>query len=164
MMNRHYTIDDYMTLVDKIRTACPGISLTTDIIVGFPGETEEDFQKTMEAVDRVGFDSAFTFIYSKRTGTPAAAMEDQVPDEVIKNRFDRLLALVQKKAAESCSRFTGMEKPVLVEEVNDHDPSLVTGRISENIVVHFPGTSDMIGKICNVKLMECRGFYYIGRR
>ena len=90
-MNRHYTKEQYLELVEKIRRSVPDISLTTDIIVGFPGETEEDFEETMDIVRKVRYDSAFTFIYSKRTGTPAAVMEDQVPEDVVKNRFDRLL-------------------------------------------------------------------------
>ncbi len=161
-MNRHYTKEHYLDLVDKIRSACPDISLTTDIIVGFPGETEEDFLETMDVVERVAFDSAFTFIYSKRTGTPAASMPDQIPEDVIKDRFDRLLALVQQKAAEKTGRFEGMTVPVLVEEPNDHDETMVTGRMSQNIVVHFHGPASLIGKIVNVRLLCCKGFYYIG--
>ena len=161
-MNRHYTKAHYLTLVDKIRSACPDISLTTDIIVGFPGETEEDFLETMDAVNKVGFDSAFTFIYSKRSGTPAAQMPEQVPEDVIKDRFDRLLRLVQEKAATGSGRFEGMTVPVMVEEINDHDPSMVTGRMSQNILVHFPGKKDLIGKIVNVHLLCSKGFYYIG--
>lgn len=99
-MNRKYTKEQYLELVDKLRAAVPDISLTTDIIVGFPGETEEDFQETLDVVRRVRYDSAFTFIYSKRTGTPAAAMEDQVPEDVVKDRFDRLLKEVQDIAAQ----------------------------------------------------------------
>src|SRR5699024_12021127 len=99
-MNRRYTKEQYLTLVDKIRAAVPDISLTTDIIVGFPGETEEDFQETLDVVRKVRYDSAFTFIYSKRSGTPAAVMEDQVPEDVVKDRFNRLLAEVQKISAE----------------------------------------------------------------
>ncbi len=161
-MNRHYSREDYMTLVKKIRTACPQISLTTDIIVGFPGETEEDFKETMDVVSEVGFDSAFTFIYSRRTGTPAAAMEDQVPIEVVHDRFDRLLDLVQKKAAEATGRFEGTEQEVLVEEVNSHDASMVTGRMSQNILVHFPGDQSLIGRLVRVRLTKCHGFYYTG--
>ena len=161
-MNRHYTKAHYLTLVDKIRSACPDISLTTDIIVGFPGETEEDFLETMDVVNKVGFDSAFTFIYSKRSGTPAAQMPEQVPEDVIKDRFDRLLRLVQEKAATGSGRFEGMTVPVMVEEINDHDPSMVTGRMSQNILVHFPGKKDLIGKIVNVHLLCSKGFYYIG--
>ena len=163
-MNRRYTKEQFLALAEKIKKAVPGISLTTDIIVGFPGETEEDFLDTMDVVDRVGFDSAFTFIYSKRTGTPAAAMEDQVPEDVVKERFDRLLALVQKRAADLCGRDVGTVQDVLVEEVSDHDPGYVTGRLSNNTVVHFPGGPELVGKIVDVYLEESRGFYYMGRR
>lgn len=161
-MNRHYTKERYLELVRKLRAALPDISLTTDIIVGFPGETEEDFMETMEVVKEVQYDSAFTFIYSKRTGTPAAVMENQIPDDVVKDRFDRLLAEVQEISRERCARFEGQTMDVLVEDVNDHDPSLVTGRLTNNLLVHFKGTEDLIGKIVDVHLDECRGFYYMG--
>ena len=162
LMNRKYTKESYLDLVDRIRKGCPDISLTTDIIVGFPGETEEDFSETMDVVEKVGFDSAFTFIYSKRTGTPAASMENQVPEDVIKDRFDRLLKLVQQKASEASARFTGSVQKVLVEDVNEHDETMVTGRMSNNLLVHFKGTPDLIGQIVDVHLEECKGFYYIG--
>lgn len=161
-MNRRYTKEKYLELVRKIREAVPDISLTTDIIVGFPGETEEDFLETLDVVRKVRYDSAFTFIYSKRTGTPAAVMENQVPEDVIKDRFDRLLNEVQTIAAEVCAVHEGTDQDVLVESVNDHDPSLVTGRMSNNLLVHFKGDSSMIGKIVTVHLNECKGFYYIG--
>lgn len=164
IMNRRYDKEHYLELVDKIRAAVPDIALTTDIIVGFPGETEEDFEETMDVVRKVRYDSAFTFIYSKRTGTPAASMEEQVPEDVIKARFDRLLKEVQKISAEKAGALTGQTLPVLIEEQNEQDASLVTGRLSNNSVVHLPGTSDMIGKILDVKLTECRGFYYLGER
>ena len=163
IMNRHYDKEHYLELVDKIRAAVPDIALTTDIIVGFPGETEEDFEETMDVVRRVRYDSAFTFIYSKRTGTPAATMDDQIPEEVIKERFDRLLHEVQTISAEKAGKLTGQTLPVLVEEVNGQDTSLVTGKLTNNSTVHFPGTTDMIGTIQNVVLEECKGFYYIGR-
>ena len=162
LMNRKYTKESYLDLVDRIRKDCPDISLTTDIIVGFPGETEEDFLETMDVVEKVGFDSAFTFIYSKRTGTPAASMENQVPEDVVKDRFDRLLKLVQQKASEASARFTGSVQKVLVEDVNEHDETMVTGRMSNNLLVHFKGTPDLIGQIVDVHLEECKGFYYIG--
>ena len=162
LMNRKYTKESYLDLVDRIRKGCPDISLTTDIIVGFPGETEEDFLETMDVVEKVGFDSAFTFIYSKRTGTPAASMENQVPEDVVKDRFDRLLKLVQQKASEASARFTGSVQKVLVEDVNEHDETMVTGRMSNNLLVHFKGTPDLIGQIVDVHLEECKGFYYIG--
>ena len=163
-MNRRYTKEHYLDLVKKIRAAVPDISLTTDIIVGFPGETEEDFQETLDVVRQVRYDSAFTFIYSKRTGTPAAVMEDQVPADVVKDRFDRLLAEVQRISGEMCAVHQGTVQTVLVESVNEHDPELMTGRLSNNLLVHFPGDESMIGKMVDVSLDECRGFYYIGRK
>ena len=161
-MNRRYTKEQYLELVRKIKEAVPDISLTTDIIVGFPGETEEDFLETMDVVKQVRYDSAFTFIYSKRTGTPAAIMEDQIPEDVVKHRFDRLLKEVQDISAEVCRVHEDTVHPVLVESMNDHDESLVTGRMSNNILVHFPGDKSLIGKIVDVHLKECKGFYYIG--
>ncbi len=162
-MNRCYDKEHYLALVDKIRAAIPDIALTTDIIVGFPGETEEDFAETLDVVRRVEYDSAFTFLYSKRTGTPAAAMEEQVPEPEAKARFDRLLAEVQEISAKKARKLTGRTLPVLIEEKNEQDASLVTGRLDNNSVVHLPGTADMIGQICQVYLEECRGFYYIGK-
>ncbi len=161
-MNRRYTKEQYLTLVEKIRRAVPDISLTTDIIVGFPGETEEDFQETLDVVRKVRYDSAFTFIYSKRSGTPAAVMEDQVPDDVVKDRFDRLLTEVQQIASEVCAVHQGTVQTALVECRNEHDPHLMTGRLSNNLLVHFPGDESLIGKLVDVRLDECRGFYYIG--
>ena len=161
-MNRRYTKEQYLALAKKIRTEIPDIALTTDIIVGFPGETEEDFLETMDVVKKVGYDSAFTFIYSKRTGTPAAAMEDQIPAEVVKDRFDRLLKEVQTIATEKSMALEGKVMNVLAEELNEQDDSLITGRLDNNSVVHFPGTKDMIGQIYPVLLKECKGFYYLG--
>ena len=152
IMNRHYDKERYLTLVKKIKTAMPDISLTTDIIVGFPGETEEDFLETMDVVKKVRFDSAFTFLYSKRTGTPAAVMENQISEDVMKDRFDRLLEEVQTIGREMSSRDTGSVQEVLVEEVNEHDSSLVTGRMSNNLLVHFPGDASLIGSIVSVHL------------
>jgi tRNA-2-methylthio-N6-dimethylallyladenosine synthase len=161
-MNRKYTKEQYLALVDRIRAKMPDISLTTDIIVGFPGETEEDFNETMDVVEKVGYDSAFTFIYSKRSGTKAAKMENQVPEDVVKARFNRLLTLVQEKGANASARLTGTVGKVLVENINEQDDSLVTGRLGNNSVVHFPGDASLIGQIVDVSLDECRGFYYIG--
>lgn len=161
-MNRRYTKESYLELAEKIKKAVPDISLTTDIIVGFPGETEEDFQETLDVVRKVRYDSAFTFIYSKRTGTPAAAMEDQIPADVVKDRFDRLLSEVQSIASEVCAVHEGKDMEVLVESVSDHDASMVTGRMSNNLLVHFKGTKEMIGTYVTVHLTECKGFYYLG--
>ncbi len=163
-MNRHYTKAGYLALVEKIRAAMPDISLTTDIIVGFPGETEEDFEETMDVVRQVGFDSAFTFIYSPRTGTPAAALPDQVPKETVDERFKRLLDLVQKTGGERSGRELGKTLPVLVEGEDEHCPGRVTGRLGNNVMVHFPGDLSLIGTIVPVKLTDYHGFYYIGER
>ncbi len=162
IMNRKYTKEQYLALVEKVRDAMPDIAITTDIIVGFPGETEEDFAETMDVVRKVGYDSAFTFVYSKRTGTPAASMEGQVPEDVVKNRFDRLLKEVQDIAAGKAMRYTGSVRQILIEQINEQDPELVTGRMSNNSVVHLPGKADWIGTIIPVRLKECKGFYYLG--
>ena len=161
LMNRRYDKDKYLELVQKIRGAVPDISLTTDIIVGFPGETEEDFLETLDVVDKSDFDTAFTFIYSKRSGTPAAKMEDQVPEDVVKDRFDRLLSLVQEKGRMVSSRFQGTVQEVLVE-TESKEKGIFTGRTQYNLLVHFPGTSDMLGKYIQVRLDTCKGFYYLG--
>ena len=163
-MNRHYTKEDYLLLVKKIREKLPEIALTTDIIVGFPGETEEDFEETLDVVSKVRYDSAYTFIYSKRSGTPAASMEDQVPEDVVKERFAKLLKVVQTISAERTNEKLGMTEPVLIEQVNEQDESLVTGRLSNNAVVHLPGDASMIGSIVPVFLKESKGFYYMGQR
>ena len=163
IMNRHYDKEKYLGLVEKIRTAVPDISLTTDIIVGFPGETEEDFQETLDVVEKSDFDTAFTFIYSKRSGTPAAKMEDQVPEDVVKDRFDRLLKLVQEKGREVSSRFQGEVQEVLVE-TESKEKGIFTGRTQYNLLAHFPGTPDLLGKYVNVRLDTCKGFYYMGTR
>lgn len=162
VMNRKYTKEHYLALVEKIREKMPDVSLTTDIIVGFPGETDEDFEDTLDVVRKAKYDSAYTFIYSKRTGTPAAAMENQVPEDVVKERFNRLLAVVDEVSHSISARYEGKTAKVLVECKNDHDESLVTGRMTNNMLVHFPGDESMIGQIVEVKLTECKGFYYMG--
>lgn len=161
-MNRRYTKEQYLSLVDKIKSAMPDIALTTDIIVGFPGETLQDVEETIDVVRRVQFDNAFTFIYSKRTGTPAAAMENQVPDEVVREGFDKLLKTVQDTARERAALLQGQTMEALVEEVNEQDSSLMTGRLSNNMLVHFPADKSMIGQILDVSLDVCHGFYYMG--
>ncbi len=161
-MNRRYTKEQYLSLVQKIKTAIPDIAITTDIIVGFPGETLPDVEETIDVVKKVQYDNAFTFIYSKRTGTPAASMEDQVPEEVVREGFDKLLKVVQDTARERAALLQGKVMEALVEEVNEQDPSLMTGRLSNNMLVHFPASESMIGKLVNVSLDICHGFYYTG--
>ncbi len=163
-MNRSYDKEKYLTLVEKIKTAIPDISLTTDIIVGFPGETEEDFLETIDVVKKCCFDSAFTFIYSERSGTPAAKFEGKVPDDVIKDRFERLLEVCKKTSDEAASRLTGKTVEVLVEGEDEVSGNMLTGRLSNNLLVHFPGDTVLIGKLINVKLTECKGFYFIGEK
>ena len=161
-MNRHYDKEAYLDLVRRIREAIPDVALTTDIIVGYPGETDEDFEETMDVVKQVGFDSAFTFEYSRRSGTPAATRPDQVAQEVVTERFNRLLKQVQEDGRNRAKALEGQTRTVLVEEVNREDDSLVSGRMENNSVVHFKGTSDLIGKIVPVHLTSCKGFYYLG--
>ncbi len=163
-MNRKYTKEQYLELVAKIKERIPDISLTTDIIVGFPGETEEDFNDTLDVVRQAEFDSAYTFIYSKRTGTPAALMDDQISETVVKQRFDRLLALIQDTSSRLTAKRVGTVQRVLVESMNEQDETLVTGRLENNSVVHFAGDESMIGGLYDVKLLEAKGFYYMGER
>ena len=160
-MNRRYTKEQYLALVDRIRTELPEVSLTTDIMIGFPGETEEDFQDTLDVVRKAQYDQAYTFIYSRRTGTPAAEME-QVPEDVVKDRFDRLLALVTEISHKRCGRFEGQVMTALVEERSEQNPEYLTARMEYNLVVHFHGGDELIGKYVRVKLTEARGFYYTG--
>lgn len=161
-MNRRYTKEQYLDLAMRIRREIPDMAITTDLIVGFPGETAADVDETIDVVKKVQYDNAFTFIYSKRTGTPAAAMENQVPKEEIKTNFDRLLKVVQDTARERVSRYQGQVMEALIEEVNENDSSMVTGRLSNNTIVHIPGDASMIGSLVMVSLDECHGFYYIG--
>ena len=161
-MNRRYDKQAYLDLAAKIRERIPDVSITTDIIVGFPGETEEDFLETMDVVEKVRFDSAFTFIYSKRSGTKAASMPDQVSREIVDDRFRRLLNRVTEISREQTVRYKGRTMPVLAEEVNAKDPSLLSGRLSNNSVVHFKADRELIGQIVDVTLEEAKGFYYYG--
>ena len=161
-MNRRYTREDYLKLVNKLKTAMPDLSLTTDLIIGFPGETIEDMKQTASLVSEVGFDNAFTFIYSKRTGTPAAAMDNQVDEKLVSEGFDMVLKTVQETAKKQIVKWQGSIQEVLVEEENTHEDGYVTGRMSNNLLVHFKGSKDLIGKIVTVKLDENKGFYYMG--
>ena len=163
-MNRRYTKEGYLALIDKLKKEIPDILLTTDIIVGFPGETEEDFEHTLDVVRKVGYSSAFTFIYSKRTGTPAAEYEDQIPEDVTKNRFNRLLTLVNNMVHDVNEKFIGHTMPVLVEEESKNSKNMVTGRTPNNLLVHFEGDASLIGTVVDVKLTENKSFYIIGER
>jgi len=161
-MNRRYTKESYLELAQKIRKEIPDISLTTDIIVGFPGETLEDVLETIDVVKKIKFENAFTYIYSKRTGTPAASMDNQVTPEQIKVGFDQLLEVVRGLSRDHTTKEAGQIVEVLIEEENQQDSKLMTGRMSNNTLVHFPSTKGRIGEIVNVKLVEGKGFYYLG--
>ncbi|MDR1017390.1 MAG: tRNA (N6-isopentenyl adenosine(37)-C2)-methylthiotransferase MiaB [Lachnospiraceae bacterium] len=161
-MNRHYSKESYLELVSKLRKKVPDIEFTTDIIVGFPGETEEDFLETLDLIKKVRYISVFTFIYSKRTGTPAATMENQVDEDIIKDRFNRLLKEVSQIGNEETCKYQGKTYEALVEGISEHDPSLASGRLSNNVLVHFKGNSELIGQYVNVSLDECKGFYFMG--
>lgn len=154
LMNRKYTKEQYLALAEKIKREIPGVAITTDIIVGFPGETEEDFEHTLDVVRKVRFDSAFTFLYSKRKGTPAAEMEDQVPYEIKHPRFVRLLELTQQITAEKNAELKDKVVEVLVEGISKNDPSRLTGRTRTNKLVHFKGDKKLIGKLINVKITD----------
>ncbi|MDE7332119.1 MAG: tRNA (N6-isopentenyl adenosine(37)-C2)-methylthiotransferase MiaB, partial [Lachnospiraceae bacterium] len=161
-MNRRYTKEQYLDLARKIREEIPDIAITTDIIVGFPGEKPEDVEETIDVIRQVKYDNAFTFIYSKRTGTPAASMENQVPENIVKEGFDKVLKVVQDTARNRVALLQGQVQNALAEEVNQQDSSLITGRLSNNTIVHFKGDESLIGKIVPVYLKECHGFYYLG--
>ena len=166
-MNRRYTREHYLSLIEKIRAVRPDIALSTDIIVGFPGETEEDFMDTYRLVEEVGYHQVFTFIYSKREGTPAAEMVDDTPREVIQERFDRLVELVQKQAFELNQVDNGTDVEILIEGASKRNPSLVSGHSPKNQTVHAPIPSGMTaaelcGKICTVHVDEARTWYLSG--
>ncbi len=160
-MNRHYTKEQYTDLARLIRSEIPDVSITTDIIVGFPGESENDVDDTIDVIEKVRFDGAFTFEYSPRSGTPAAKME-QLDREFVQRNFDRVLGTVQRISKEQAGRFEGRIMEVLTEGEDEKDPSRYTGRISQNNVVHFPKSGAGIGSFVNVSLDECMGFYYNG--
>lgn len=166
-MNRVYDTARYRQLVAELRRAIPNISLSTDIIVGFPGETEEDFQATYDLVKEVGYGQVFTFIYSKREGTPAAAMEDETPREVIQERFDRLVELVQASAYEQNQKELGAVVPVLVEGPSKRDPGMLSGKSPKNQTVHAPlpqGVSleQLVGGFVDVRVEEAKTWYLRG--
>ena len=158
-MNRKYTKEHYLNLVEKLKKAVPDIAITTDIIVGFPGETEEDFLETIDIVKRVQYDSAFTFLYSVREGTKAATMEDQVPVDVKHERFDRLLDVLYPIVLCKNEQCIGKVFPVLVESAEN---GKLTGRTEHFRLVHFKGSSELIGEIVNVRITNVKTFHTEG--
>ena len=161
-MKRRYTKESYLELVGRIKALIPDISLTTDIIVGFPGETEKDFKDTLDIVEAVGFQSAFTYIYSKRTGTPAAIMEDQIPRDVIGDRFDRLMAVVDQTVFTKMKEYENKTLEVLVEKQSANKPGVLSGRTEYSTIVHFEGDPSLIGTYVNVLITEGKPYYTLG--
>ena len=161
-MNRKYTKEHYLEIVRKLKEAIPDVAITTDIIVGFPGETEEDFMETVDVVKRVEYDSAFTFLYSMREGTIAAKMEDQIPDEIKHERFDRLLEVLYPIVLKRNEQCIGKVYPVLVESLSKTDINTLTGRTEHFRLVHFTGSEDLVGQIVNVKITNVKTFHMEG--
>ncbi len=161
-MNRKYTKEQYIELANKIKKECSGIALSTDIIIGFPGETEEDFLDTLDIVSQIRYDFAYTFVYSKRTGTPAATMENQVDERIAKERFNRLLEQVNQISYEKSIEHVGKTYQVLVEEKNSQNAELVSGRLSNNHLVHIKGNSELIGRLIDIKITGAKSFYLTG--
>ncbi len=161
-MNRHYTKEEAIDLVKKIKEEIPGIAITTDIIVGFPGETEEDFQDTLDLLRQCDFDNAFSFIYSKRPGTVAATMPEQIPKEVKSERIGRVLDLLEEQARGKNEKFLGETTDVLFEEVSQKDKSKISGRTPEGKLVHVKTEPSVIGKILPVKIIETGSYSMIG--
>lgn len=155
-MNRRYTKEHYLNLIEKIRKAIPDITISTDIIVGFPGETYEDFEETLDVVRKAKYDSAFTFLYSMREGTPAARMEEQVPEEEKNRRFQELLDVLHPINNERNQRMLGKTESVLVEGVSKNDETTLAGRTRGGKLVHFKGDNSLIGEIVNVKITEAK--------
>jgi len=162
-MNRKYTKEYYLNLIEKIKSEIPDITLSTDIIVGFPGETEEDFEDTLDVIGKVRFDSAFTFLYSKRTGTPAASYENQITEKTAKERFNRLLELQTKIGREKNELMRGKHVKVLCEGKSKNNPDMLTGRTDGNKTVNFPGGSVLYGKMLMVEIVGVRTWSLEGK-
>jgi tRNA-2-methylthio-N6-dimethylallyladenosine synthase len=166
-MNRHYTQESYLALVERLYTAMPDLALSTDVIVGFPGETDEDFDQTMRVVEAARYDQAFTFIYSPRDGTPAALMEERVPREVAQERLDRLVAAVQASAHAKAQAYVGTVQSVLVEGPSKRDPSVLAGRTGTNKMVHAafpPGVEPAVlaGRFVDVAISDAQTWFLFG--
>ncbi|MDK0614712.1 tRNA (N6-isopentenyl adenosine(37)-C2)-methylthiotransferase MiaB [Clostridium perfringens] len=161
-MNRHYDREYYLDLVKKIKSEIPDVTLTTDIIIGFPGETEEDFLDTLSLCEEVGYDSAFTFIYSRRNHTPADKMENQIPDDIKHDRFNRLVEAINKKVVIKNKEYEGKVVEVLVEGPSKNDETKLTGRTRNGKLVNFAGDEKLVGKLVNLKIVRAQPFSLIG--
>ena len=162
VMNRKYSKEQYLNLVDKMKSQIPDLSLSTDIIVGFPGETEEDFEDTLDVVRKVNFEQVFMFIYSRRVGTPADTMENQIPEEIKHKRFDRLKKLVEDQIVENNKKYIGTIQEILVEGRSKNNDKMLTGRTESNKVVNFEGNDDLIGNIVKLEIVSEHMWYLKG--
>ncbi len=162
-MNRRYTKEGYLSLIERLKDRIPDIGLTTDIIVGFPGETEEDFQHTLDIVEKVRYDSAFTFLYSIRQGTPAASMEGRIDRETKRDRFDRLLEKINKISGEINQNYLNRTVEVLVEGPSKTNPNRFMGRTRENKLVNFDGSENLVGELVQVQIIEAKTFFLNGK-
>lgn len=161
-MNRHYDREYYMSLIKKIKEQVKDVAITTDIIVGFPGETEEDFEATLSLVEEVRYDSAFTFLYSIREGTPAAELQNQIPEDVKHERFNRLVEVVNRICAEKNKEYEGRTVEILVEGKSKNNDGKLMGRTRTGKLVNFAGREDSIGKLVNVKITKAQSFSLVG--
>ena len=161
-MNRKYTKEKYLELIEKIRKNIPNVLFSTDIIVGFPGETEQDFEETLDVVRKVNFEQIFMFIYSRRKGTLADRMENQIPEEVKHRRFDRLKELFEKQIEENNQKYINTTQEILVEGYSKTNSNLLTGRTNSNKVVVFEGTEKLIGQVIKVKIISQHKWYLRG--
>ena len=162
-MNRKYTREKYLDLINKIKMNIDDIALSTDIIVGFPSETEDDFLETIDLIKKVEFNSAFSFIYSKREGTPASKMPEQIDSEIVKKRFGYLIKVLNEIIEKKNKIYNGKVEKILVEEFDEENKKL-TGRNEKNVLVHFESDKNLVGKIVNVKIIDTKPFYLIGQK
>ena len=162
-MNRKYSKEQFLELVGKIKKEIPNVLFSTDIIVGFPGETEEDFQDTLDVVTKVNFEQIFMFIYSRRVGTPGDKMENQIPEEIKHERFDRLKELFEKQVEENNKKYIGKTEKILVEGLSKTNEDMLTGRTNSNKVVVFEGSKDLIGKVIDVQITSEHKWYLKGK-
>ncbi len=161
-MNRKYTKEQYLALVDKMKARIPDIVLSTDIIVGFPDETEEDFEDTLDVVRKVNYEQVYMFIYSRREGTVADKMENQIPEEIKHQRFDRLKELFDSRVSENNQKYIGTTQRILVDGYSKNDKETLTGRTDTNKVVNFKGNEELIGKMIDIKITEEHKWYLSG--
>ena len=162
-MNRKYTKEQYLDLVDRIKSKIPEVVFSTDIIVGFPGETDEEFEDTLDVVRKVNFEQVYMFIYSRRVGTPADKMENQVPEDIKHKRFDKLKELYESSVSENNKKYIGTIQKILVEGKSKYNDNVLTGRTDSNKVVNFEGSEELIGTFIDIEIIEDHKWYLEGK-